>query len=244
MVFYSLDDQHIVGLFAQGLEHVQERAASHAAQRLSEERVMASSCAVCEVHAESTFKVEGIDCREEVIAARAALQASRRASRTSPPTSCPGGCTSNTTRPSVSADAISAAVADTGHARLARARGAGRHRPDARGRAACSSAASGALLAAGLAADWQLTAGSLVPARPVCALARGRRASDHRQGLAGRAHALARHQRADARGGSRAPSCSANGPRRPPSCFSSPLRRRSKRGRSSVRGWPSARSWS
>lgn len=30
MVFYSLDDQHIVGLFAQGLEHVQERAASHA----------------------------------------------------------------------------------------------------------------------------------------------------------------------------------------------------------------------
>lgn len=31
-VFYSLDDQHIVGLFAQGLEHVQERAASHAAR--------------------------------------------------------------------------------------------------------------------------------------------------------------------------------------------------------------------
>jgi len=26
MVFYSLDDQHIVGLFEQGLEHVQERA--------------------------------------------------------------------------------------------------------------------------------------------------------------------------------------------------------------------------
>jgi ArsR family transcriptional regulator len=25
MVFYSLDDQHIVGLFKQGLEHVQER---------------------------------------------------------------------------------------------------------------------------------------------------------------------------------------------------------------------------
>jgi DNA-binding transcriptional ArsR family regulator len=25
MVFYTLDDQHIVGLFAQGLEHVQER---------------------------------------------------------------------------------------------------------------------------------------------------------------------------------------------------------------------------
>jgi DNA-binding transcriptional ArsR family regulator len=26
MVFYTLDDEHIVGLFAQGLEHVQERA--------------------------------------------------------------------------------------------------------------------------------------------------------------------------------------------------------------------------
>jgi ArsR family transcriptional regulator len=30
MIFYALDDQHIVGLFKQGLEHVQERA--HAAQ--------------------------------------------------------------------------------------------------------------------------------------------------------------------------------------------------------------------
>ena len=27
MVYYTLDDRHIVGLFAQGLEHVQERAA-------------------------------------------------------------------------------------------------------------------------------------------------------------------------------------------------------------------------
>ena len=26
MIFYSLDDQHIVGLFEQGLEHVEERA--------------------------------------------------------------------------------------------------------------------------------------------------------------------------------------------------------------------------
>jgi hypothetical protein len=26
MIFYTLDDQHVVGLFAQGLEHVQERA--------------------------------------------------------------------------------------------------------------------------------------------------------------------------------------------------------------------------
>lgn len=31
MVFYTLDDQHIVGLFAQGLEHVEERARRRAA---------------------------------------------------------------------------------------------------------------------------------------------------------------------------------------------------------------------
>ena len=30
MVYYSLDDQHIVGLFEQGLEHVEERAAAAA----------------------------------------------------------------------------------------------------------------------------------------------------------------------------------------------------------------------
>jgi hypothetical protein len=33
MVFYTLDDQHIVGLFAQGLEHVEEREPSTAARR-------------------------------------------------------------------------------------------------------------------------------------------------------------------------------------------------------------------
>jgi ArsR family transcriptional regulator len=30
MVFYTLDDQHIARLFAQGLDHVQERALAHA----------------------------------------------------------------------------------------------------------------------------------------------------------------------------------------------------------------------
>lgn len=30
MVFYALDDQHIVGLFEQGLEHVEESARAHA----------------------------------------------------------------------------------------------------------------------------------------------------------------------------------------------------------------------
>ena len=33
MVYYSLDDQHIVGLFEQGLEHVEEREPSSAARR-------------------------------------------------------------------------------------------------------------------------------------------------------------------------------------------------------------------
>ena len=35
LVHYSLDDQHIVGLFAQGLEHVEERASRRAASRPS-----------------------------------------------------------------------------------------------------------------------------------------------------------------------------------------------------------------
>jgi ArsR family transcriptional regulator len=33
LVYYALDDQHIVGLFAQGLEHVEERAARRAEGR-------------------------------------------------------------------------------------------------------------------------------------------------------------------------------------------------------------------
>src|SRR5512138_2708713 len=35
LVYYALDDQHIVGLFAQGLEHVEERASRRAASRES-----------------------------------------------------------------------------------------------------------------------------------------------------------------------------------------------------------------
>ena len=34
MMFYTLDDQHIVGLFAQGLEHVQEREPQRMARQL------------------------------------------------------------------------------------------------------------------------------------------------------------------------------------------------------------------
>ena len=38
MMFYMLDDQHIVGLFEQGLEHVQEREPRIAARHLPVER--------------------------------------------------------------------------------------------------------------------------------------------------------------------------------------------------------------
>ena len=33
LVFYALDDQHIVGLFEQGLEHVEEREGKHSLPR-------------------------------------------------------------------------------------------------------------------------------------------------------------------------------------------------------------------
>jgi ArsR family transcriptional regulator len=39
LVYYALDDQHIVGLFAQGLEHVEERALRRAAQSRERRRV-------------------------------------------------------------------------------------------------------------------------------------------------------------------------------------------------------------
>ena len=54
-VYYTLDDQHVLDLFQQGLRHVSRGA-----------RVVAAVCQVCEVHAESVFKIEGMDCHEEV----------------------------------------------------------------------------------------------------------------------------------------------------------------------------------
>ena len=38
MIFYSLDDQHIVRLFEQGLEHVEERSAASGAPAVSRRR--------------------------------------------------------------------------------------------------------------------------------------------------------------------------------------------------------------
>jgi ArsR family transcriptional regulator len=42
LVYYALDDQHIVGLFAQGLEHVEERAAGREERAASREPRAAS----------------------------------------------------------------------------------------------------------------------------------------------------------------------------------------------------------
>ena len=73
-VFYVLDDHHIVRLFAQGLEHVQESARAASPRRRpgrttrnARHERRAATCTVCELHAESTFTVEGMDCREEVV---------------------------------------------------------------------------------------------------------------------------------------------------------------------------------
>ena len=52
-MFYALDDQHIIELL---------RQASHARPGVTE----MTTCAVCEMHAESVFKIEGMDCHEEV----------------------------------------------------------------------------------------------------------------------------------------------------------------------------------
>ena len=67
-VFYTLDDQHIVELLRLAVTHVQESAAeaSAASPRACGGGVMASHCEVCQVHAESTFRIEGMDCHEEV----------------------------------------------------------------------------------------------------------------------------------------------------------------------------------
>src|SRR5258705_9482407 len=43
MVFYTLDDQHIVGLFEQGLEHVQESASGYASAQAREQAARAAS---------------------------------------------------------------------------------------------------------------------------------------------------------------------------------------------------------
>ena len=119
------------------------------------------SCSVCEVHAESTFKVEGMDCREEVVllerrfkhlAGLEAFSADVMAGR----------LYVKYDAAKVSADAISAAVADTGmRAWLEHEEPVGMGQASRRGRLLL--AASGATLAAGLLAEWRLGAGATLP---------------------------------------------------------------------------------
>ena len=52
LVYYALDDQHILELLRQAHTHVEEPTVT--------------TCTVCELHAESVFKIEGMDCHEEV----------------------------------------------------------------------------------------------------------------------------------------------------------------------------------
>ena len=119
-----------------------------------------ASCSVCEVHAESTFKVEGMDCREEVVllerrfkhlAGLEAFSADVMAGRLHVKYDAA----------KVSADAISAAVADTGmRAWLEHEEPVAMSHTTGHGRLLL--ATSGAMLAAGLLAEWQ-GAGTSIP---------------------------------------------------------------------------------
>ena len=59
MVYYALDDHHI-------LEPVHAGPASRRRQEPRGDESDSASCTVCELHAESIFRVEGMDCHEEV----------------------------------------------------------------------------------------------------------------------------------------------------------------------------------
>ena len=87
-VYYSIDDQHIISLFQQGLRHVTRGPA-----------MSSTTCTVCEVHAESVFKVEGMDCHEEVAILEQRLT-TWPASKRSTPTCSASACASSTTPPS------------------------------------------------------------------------------------------------------------------------------------------------
>ena len=63
MIFYALDDKHVLALFRQGLRTCRRPAARPRAWPTA--RPVA--CATCELHAEAVFRVEGMDCHEEVV---------------------------------------------------------------------------------------------------------------------------------------------------------------------------------
>ena len=169
------------------------------ARRVSE-RACATSCTVCEMHAESTFKVEGMDCREEVailerrfkhLPGLEAFSADVMAS----------GCTSSYDAAKLSTGAIAAAVADAGmrawleHEEPVadRATATRRARP-----ARCRSPASA--LGGGPRCRLRSAAPAWLAPSLFAAVDRCRRAAAPR-GRPGRplASCVARHQRADAR---------------------------------------------
>jgi len=115
---------------------------------------------VCELHAESTFKVEGMDCREEVVllerrfkhlAGLEAFSADVMAGRLHVKYDAA----------KVSADAISAAVADTGMRAWLEHEEPVISQTTGHGRLLL--ATSGGMLAAGLLAEWQPGAGTSIP---------------------------------------------------------------------------------
>ena len=200
------------------------------------------TCTVCELHAESTFKVEGMDCREEVALLERRFKHLPGLEDFSADLIGPAAAR-QVRRGEAVGSAIAAAVADAGmRAWLEHEEPIATAERRRHGRAS--------LLAISGRAARRRTPGATAArrrrrrCRPSLfgALARGRRAPDHRARPGARCAlrsldinvlmlvaAVGRHR------------SSASGPRRPPSCSCSPLRRRSKRARSSARGSRSAR---
>jgi Cd2+/Zn2+-exporting ATPase len=116
---------------------------------------------VCEVHAESTFKVEGMDCREEVALLERRFKHLKGLEAFSADVMS-GRLHVKYDAARVSADAISAAVADTGmRAWLEHEEPVATGERNGRGRLLL--AVSGSMLAIGLLAEWRLGAGTALP---------------------------------------------------------------------------------
>ena len=184
MMFYALDDKHVLALFRQGLRHVQEGRPRR--PRAMTRRRHGRRAPTCELHAEAVFRVEGMDCNEEVVILERRLK----------PLAGIEAMSADVDRPAPARE-VRRRQADHGrdgrcgrpdrHAHVARARGAARRRAPTSRRRVWLTLASGAALAAGLAADWRRRwrrPAAAVSSRPAVAggrlsgAARGRRASD------------------------------------------------------------------
>ncbi len=179
----------------------------------------APTCPVCELHAESTFKIEGMDCHEEV----AILE--RRLKRLAGLEALDADVIGQRLRikydaAKLSAASIAEAVAQTGM------RAWLEHEEPAPISASTTSrqrlvALSGAAFAAGLFAEYVWHAAGRGGVDPLRALGRARRSVYRAARGRLRAGRRARHQRADADRGGRGDRCSANGPKPRRSCSSS-----------------------